>query len=95
MKIVYTDKIEKSIEKLKDKVAKKRLGVLIDKLEKAHNLKEISNVKPVENNPNVYRIRAGDYRLFVSYRNGEIIILLLDYKKKNENTYDEFNGILI
>jgi len=91
MTVERTDKFEKSIEKLKDKVAKKRLAVLIEKLENAHSLKEISNVKPIENNPNMYRIRTGDYRLFVLYINGEITILLLAYKKKNEKTYDEFN----
>ena len=90
MIIVYTDDIEKSIEKLKDKVAKKRLEVLISKLENAHNLKEIPNVKPIVHYPNVYRIRTGNYRLFVLYRDFEIVILLLDYKKRNEKTYNDF-----
>jgi mRNA-degrading endonuclease RelE of RelBE toxin-antitoxin system len=81
MKLVYTDEYEKSIKKLKDKVAKERLSRLLEKLEKANSLKEISNVVSVANNPMIYRIKTGDYRLFVAYKDGEIKILLLEYKK--------------
>ena len=90
MLVVPSDNFNKSVSKIKDKIALNRLKVLVNKLEQAHNLKEISNVKSVVNSPNIYRIRTGDYRLFVLYRDGEITILLLTYKKKNEKTYNEF-----
>ena len=81
----------KSVEKIKDKIARKRLDVLIEKLEKAASLKEISNVIPMANNPFLYRIRTGDYRLVVEYRNGEITILLIEYLKRDDNTYKKYN----
>jgi len=91
MIVERTEEFDKSIDKLKDKVAKKRLEVLICKLENANNLKEISNVKPIDNCPFIYRIRTGNYRLIVEYLDGAIIILLLEYAKRNEKTYRNYN----
>ena len=91
MNVERTNEFEKSVKKITDKVAKKRLYSLIEKLEMSHNLNEISNVKPIAKNPNIYRIRTGYYRLFVFYIDGEITILLLEYVKKNDNTYRNYN----
>ena len=86
--IVFPAKdFNKSVEKIKDKIARKRLDLLIKKLEEASSLKEISNVIPIANHPFIYRIRTGDYRLIVEYRDGEITILLLEYLKRDDNTY--------
>jgi len=85
-----TSEFEKSVEKIKDKIAKKRLKNLIKKLEEANNLKEISNVEPLSNFPFTYRIRTGDYRLIVEYLDGALTILLLKYIKRNEKTYREY-----
>jgi mRNA-degrading endonuclease RelE of RelBE toxin-antitoxin system len=90
MIVEYAKEIEKTIKKLKNGIAKKRLDDLIKKLEEANNLKEISNVEPISNYPYIYRIRTGDYRLLVEYYNGAITILLLDYAKRNEKTYREY-----
>ena len=90
MIISYGKDFDKSVKKIKDKIAIKRLLVLIDKLENANSLKEISNVMSMANNPFLYRIRTGDYRLVVEYRDGEITILLLEYLKRNEKTYKEY-----
>jgi len=57
MIVVPAGNFNKSVAKIKDKIAIKRLNILIKELESVHNLGEISNVKPVANNPNVYRIR--------------------------------------
>ena len=91
MIIAYSKGFYKSVDKLKDKLAKKRLNVLVEKLEKASSLKEISNVIPMANSPFLYRIRTGDYRLVVEYRDGEITIFLIEYLKRDENTYRNYN----
>ena len=91
MIVEYTDSFDKSVKKLKDKIAIKRLLTLVEKLEKATNLYEVSNVVPIENSPFTYRIRTGDYRLVVEYRDGEITILLIEYLKRDENTYKKYN----
>jgi len=90
MYIARTEEFEKSVRKIKDSLAKKRLDLLIEKLKNANNLKEISNVKPVDNYPFIYRIRTGNYRLIVEYLDGAITILLLEYVKRNEKTYRNY-----
>ena len=92
MIIEYKEEFNKSVKKLKNNIiAIERLERLIRKLEQAKNLSEIPNVKPIVNNPTIYRIKTGDYRLFILYRNGEITILLLEYAKRNEKTYKNYN----
>ena len=91
MKVEYADKFDKSVKKIKDKIALKRLDILIEKLKGANSLKEISNVMAMANNPFLYRIRTGDYRLVVEYRDGAITILLIEYLKRDDNTYKDYN----
>jgi mRNA-degrading endonuclease RelE of RelBE toxin-antitoxin system len=91
MKVEYADKFDKSLKKIKDKIALKRLDVLIEKLKTANSLKEISNVKAMADNIFLYRIRTGDYRLIVEYIDGNITILLIEYLKRDDNTYKKYN----
>ena len=91
MKVERTEEFEKSVRKLKDNVAKKRLNLLIEKLKEAKTLKEISNVRAISNYPFIYRIKTGDYRLIVEYSEGDITILLLEYVKRNERTYKNYS----
>ena len=57
MKIEHAESFDKSVKKIKDVIALKRLKVFIVKLKEAASLKEISNVIPMVNNPFLYRIR--------------------------------------
>jgi len=91
MIIGYSKDFDKSVDKLKDKLAKKRLEVLVEKLETASSLKEINNVVSITNHPFVYRIRTGNYRLIVEYKDGEITILLIEYLKRDDNTYKKYS----
>jgi mRNA-degrading endonuclease RelE of RelBE toxin-antitoxin system len=91
MKIEYAESFDKSVKKIKDVIALKRLKILIEGLKVATNLREISNVIPMTNNPFIYRIRTGDYRLLVEYKYGEITILLIEYLKRDDNTYRKYS----
>jgi len=91
MIVIPSKDFDKSVRKINDKIARKRLDILIEKLEKAESLNEISNVKALVNSPFLYRIRTGDYRLIVEYYDGEITILLIEYLKRDENTYRKYN----
>ena len=92
MEIKHTKLFEKTVEKLKDKYAIERLELLIKSLKQAQNLSEIPNIIPVENAPNYYRIKTGNYRLIIEQlKNGEIVILLIDYRRRNEKTYKGIN----
>jgi mRNA interferase RelE/StbE len=88
----YAKDFDKSVKKIKDKIAIKRLLVLIEKMEKAQSLSEISNVKALSNYPLRYRIRTGDYRLIVKQIDIDAIeILLIEYLKRDDNTYRKYN----
>jgi len=91
MRVNYVEDFDKSVKKIKDKVAFKRLDVLIEKLKSAKTLNEISNVEPITNNPLLYRIKTGDFRLIVRYIRGSIEILLIEYIRRNEKTYRDYN----
>jgi mRNA-degrading endonuclease RelE of RelBE toxin-antitoxin system len=91
MKIGYSKDFDKKVDKLKDKIAKKRLILLIEQLEKAKTLNEIPNTIPIKGCPGLFRIQTGDYRLIVErIKNNEIVILLLDYLIRNEKTYRSY-----
>ena len=91
MIVTPSDEFNKSIKKLTDKIAKKRLSELLKKLEEVQTLDEIPNVVPITNNPHIYRITTGDFRLIVRYVRGSIEILLVEYVRRNEKTYRKYN----
>jgi mRNA-degrading endonuclease RelE of RelBE toxin-antitoxin system len=92
MTLIPTREFNKTVSKLTDKIAKRRLEELTAKLESAKSLKEIPHVLPIENASDLFRITTGDFRLLVKQlKNGEIIILLIDYRRRNEKTYKGLN----
>jgi mRNA-degrading endonuclease RelE of RelBE toxin-antitoxin system len=90
MILKYSKDFDKSIKKLRDKIALNILNKLIEDLENAQNLSEISNVEPITNHPFIYRIKRGDFRLVVEYLKGDIHIILLEYLRRNEKTYRNY-----
>jgi len=92
MNLIPTKEFNKTISKITDRVVKKRLEELIAKLENAKFLSEIPNVIPLKGLSGLFRITTGDYRLLVKQiKNGEIILLLVDFRKRNEKTYKGLN----
>ena len=92
MKLIPTKEFNKTVSKITDKIAKKRLDELIIKLETATSLSEISNVIPLKGIFGLFRITTGDFRLLIKQiKNGDIIIVLVDYRRRNEKTYKRIN----
>jgi len=92
MKLIPTKEFNKTVSRITDKIAKKRLDELIAKLENAKLLCEISNIIPIKGIHGLFRIPSGNYRLLVKQiKNGEIILLLVDFRKRNEKTYKGLN----
>jgi len=92
MKLIPTKEFNKTVSKITDKIAKKRLDELIVKLETATSLSEISNVIPLKGIFGLFRITTGDFRLLIKQiKNGDIIIVLVDYRRRNEKTYKRIN----
>jgi mRNA-degrading endonuclease RelE of RelBE toxin-antitoxin system len=91
MKLIPTKEFNRTVSKITDKIAKKRLDELTVKLETAQSLSEIPNVISLKGTSKMFRIAAGDFRLLIKQiKNGEIIILLVDYRRRNEKTYKSY-----
>jgi mRNA interferase RelE/StbE len=56
----------RDLKKLKDPTVMKRVKVVIEELETARHLGELTNVKKVSGSGNFYRVRVGDYRLGIA-----------------------------
>jgi len=92
MTLIPTTEFNKTVSKITDKIAIKRLDELICKLESAKSLSEIPNVIPLKGVSGLFRITTGDFRLLIKQiKNGDIIILLVDYRRRNEKTYKGLN----
>ena len=92
MKLIPTKEFNKTVSKITDKIAKKRLDELTLKLEVAVSLSEIPNVIPLKGFSGLFRITTGDFRLLIKQiKNGDIIIILVDYRRRNEKTYKGLN----
>ena len=88
MKLIPTTEFNKTVSKITDIIAKKRLNDLISKLEASKSLNEIANVIPLKGIRGLFRITTGEFRLLVKQiKNGEIILVLVDYRRRNEKTY--------
>jgi len=83
MKVSFDQSFQKSISKLKNKQVAQRIIKLIDQLEKAEKLTEISNVKKLKGFQNYYRIRIGDYRLVLEQVEKEWILLIFIAHRKD------------
>jgi mRNA interferase RelE/StbE len=90
MIVHYSNDFEKSVKKIKNIIALTSLNRVIEVLKNAESLQNVSNVKAIQNYTDLYRIRIGNYRLLLSHKRGRIEILLLDFLKRDENTY-KFN----
>ncbi len=63
MHILFDKVFVQSLNKIKNKKVKIQLLAVIEKVEQAHKLKDIPNIKKLVGFKNFYRIRIGDYRL--------------------------------
>lgn len=64
------------IEKIKDKTIIRRTHTVIEKLEAANSLRNVTNIKSMQGYSGYYRIRIGDFRIGFFLENENIIMLL-------------------
>jgi len=78
---------DKSFDKSLDKIAvlsvRKKIILIIETLEKANSIREISNIKKLIGFKNYYRIRIGDYRIGFELINVKTIRLIIVASRKD------------
>ena len=78
MIVLFERSFFKSLDKLDDNLLKARIKTLIDSMEKADAIVELTQIKAMKGYTGFYRIRLGDYRVgFEITENNEISLLLV------------------
>jgi mRNA-degrading endonuclease RelE of RelBE toxin-antitoxin system len=92
MKVEYSKDFEKSVRKLSGKLLRS-VSLVVQEVQQAEQVEQITNCKKLVGYDNVYRIRIGDYRAFfvlhVIMDEGVVRFLYLvsrgeAYKKKSQ-----------
>ena len=73
MELEFHDSFGKDIDKIKDKSIKIGCFDLIDKMKKLDSLSDLPNVKKLKGFKYFYRIRIGDYRIGIEYKNSKVV----------------------
>lgn len=80
MQIEFTKKFGKQIEKCKDYSIRARLTKSIDNMLKAERLTDIKNIKKIKGHNNFYRLKIGDYRIGLVFRDNTVIFAAFDHR---------------
>jgi len=63
VKVKFRKTFEKDLRKAGDKILFKKIKEVIESVEQAESLDDISNFKKLKGGDNYFRIRVGDYRI--------------------------------
>ncbi|MFQ4142755.1 type II toxin-antitoxin system RelE family toxin [Chlorogloeopsis sp. ULAP02] len=82
MKVEFRKSFEKDLGKIQDEDLLLRIKTVIEQVETAESLLEISSIKKLKADGNYYRIRVGDYRIgFAEYENMITFVRVLHRKE--------------
>lgn len=75
MKVDFRDSFAKDLKSIKDKDLSNRVRDIIEAVEKADSLAQLSNLKKLKGGGNYFRVRAGDYRVGIAIENDTVIFV--------------------
>ena len=81
MNVEYLDKFYKDIDKISSKIVKKKIIELIQQIENSSDISQISNVKKLVGFTTAYRIRIGDYRIGIFFKEDTVIFARILHRK--------------
>jgi mRNA interferase RelE/StbE len=81
MEIIFLDKFEKDIDKIKSKSVKSSIIKIIEHVEKANSISEIKNLKKLKGFSSAYRIRMGDFRIGVFIEENKVEFARIIHRK--------------
>ena len=79
-KVVFRDEARKAFERL-DRAVREQVGRAIDRL--ADNPRP-GQATQLVGDPRTWRVRAGDWRILYEIRDDEIMVLILDVKRRSK-----------
>lgn len=81
MKVEFKISFAKDLKQINDKGLLKRVAGVIEEVERASSLTEISNLKKLRDRGDYYRIRIGDYRIGLNFKDGTLMFVRLLNRK--------------
>jgi mRNA interferase RelE/StbE len=82
VKALFRASFAKDIRSIKSKDILSRIKEVVEQVEKAQSLQEITNIKKLKGGRNYYRIRVGEYRIGLVVEGNEItFVRCLDRKE--------------
>lgn len=75
MKVEFRESFVKDLKIIKDKSLLKRAKDIIEAVENADSLAELSNLKKLKGGGNYFRLRVGNYRVGISLENDKMIFV--------------------
>jgi mRNA interferase RelE/StbE len=86
VKVEFRESFVKDLKGLKDRALLQRVKEIIETIERADSLAEISNLKKLKGSGNYFRLRLGDYRVGLALRD-EIVIFVRFLNRKDIYKY--------
>lgn len=81
MKTSFNPNFLRDVRKTKDKALRERVAAVVEEIEAAKTLADITNVKKLEGYQHLYRIRVGDYRIGVYCESDEVELMRFLHRK--------------
>jgi mRNA interferase RelE/StbE len=75
VKVAFKESFAKDLKGVKEKGLLQRVQEIIEAIEKANSLAELSNLKKLKGGGNYFRVRIGDYRVGIVLENDTIIFV--------------------
>jgi mRNA interferase RelE/StbE len=86
MKVEFRKSFEKDLSKIRDRELLDRIKSVIEEVENADSLLDVSNIKKLKADGDYYRIRIGDYRIgFVE--DGDVVTFVRVLHRKEVYRY--------
>lgn len=75
MKVEFKGSFVKDLKSVKNNGLLKFVKDVIESIEKADSLSEIQNLKKLKGGNNFYRLRVGDFRIGILFKNNTVIFV--------------------
>ncbi|MGC9395738.1 MAG: type II toxin-antitoxin system RelE family toxin [Anaerolineae bacterium] len=86
MKVIFKNSFLKDLRRIKERALAMRVKEVIESIEQAPTLQEVTNLKQLKGSTGYYRIRVGDYRIGLRL-DGETITLVRFLHRKEVYRY--------
>jgi mRNA interferase RelE/StbE len=86
VRVEFRDSFAKDLKGVKEKGLLQRVKEVIEAIEKANSLAELSNLKKLKGGGNYFRVRIGDYRVGIALE-GDTLIFVRFLNRKDIYKY--------